>query len=98
MLLEDEILEIADTPTDLPSDVNHRKLQVYVREKRLVWNNPARYGSKVQLGGAADLPPLEMSEIERTKRIKQLLAKAGHELTENPVLEVEEADGSLEVD
>lgn len=98
MLLEDEILEIADTPTDLPSDVNHRKLQVYAREKRLVWNNPARYGSKVQLGGATDLPPLEMSEIERTKRIKQLLAKAGHELADKPVLEVEEADGSLEAD
>jgi len=83
-MLEDEIMDIADTPTDLEQDVNHRKLQCWAREKRLVWNNPGRYGSKVQLGGAADLPAIEMTDLERTKRIQQLLDKA------KPVLQVEE--------
>jgi hypothetical protein len=96
LVLEDEIQSISDTPTDLEGshDVGHRKLQIYAREKRLVWNNPGRYGSKVQVGGAVGLPPIEMTDIDRTKRIKQLLAKAGHELhelTDKPVLKIEDA-------
>ena len=83
-MLEDEIMDIADTPTDLDQDVHHRKLQCWAREKRLVWNNPGRYGSKVQLGGAADLPAIEMTDIDRAKRIRQLLDKA------KPLIQVEE--------
>ena len=75
-MLEDEIQEIADTPSGLTDDVQHRKLQIYAREKRLVWNNPGRYGSKVQLGGAVGLPPVQLSDAERATRIKQLLDKA----------------------
>jgi len=75
-MLEDEIQEIADTPSGLTDDVQHRKLQIYAREKRLVWNNPGRYGSKVQLGGAVGLPPVQLSDAERATRVKQLLDKA----------------------
>ena len=76
MMLEDEIQEIADTPSGLADDVQHRKLQIYAREKKLVWSNPGRYGSKVQLGGAVGLPPVQLSDVERATRIKQLLDKA----------------------
>tara|TARA_R110000824_G_scaffold17278_6_gene70388 strand:- start:3166 stop:3648 length:483 start_codon:yes stop_codon:yes gene_type:complete len=77
LVLEDEIQAIADMPTEHRDDVQHRKLQIYAREKRLVWNNPGRYGSKVQLGGAVGLPPIQLSDVERATRIKQLLEKAG---------------------
>ena len=32
---------------------------------------------KVQLGGAVGLPPVQLSDVERATRIKQLLEKAG---------------------
>ena len=76
MMIEDEIQAISDTPTGLPDDVQHRKLQIYAREKRLVWNNPGRYGSKVQVGGAVGLPPVQLTDVERVTRIQQLLDKA----------------------
>jgi hypothetical protein len=76
MMIEDEIQAISDTPTGLPDDVQHRKLQIYAREKRLVWNNPGRYGSKVQVGGAVGLPPIQLTDVERVTRIQQLLDKA----------------------
>ena len=75
-VLEDEIQDIADTPTDHRDDVQHRKLRVYAREKRLAWNDPGRYGQKVQLGGAVGLPPVKFTDDERADRIKQLLDKA----------------------
>jgi hypothetical protein len=75
--LEDEILEICDTSSQHPDDVQHRKLQVWGREKRLVWNNPARYGSKTQIGGAADLPPVNiMTDEQRLARINEMLEAA----------------------
>ena len=89
---EDEIQAIADMPTEQRDDVQHRKLQIYAREKRLVWNNPGRYGSKVQLGGAVGLPPVQLSDVERATRIKQLLEKAGVQEVIKPADVVEEAD------
>jgi len=78
-MLEDELQEIADTPLDPDDpdgDVAHRKLQCWAREKRLVWNNPGRYGSKVAIGGAVGLPPVQLTDTERVTRIQQLLDKA----------------------
>lgn len=76
LAIEDEMMEIADTPSTHEDDVQHRKVQLWAREKRLAWNNPAKYGMKTQIGGAADLPPVQLSEDERVARIQQLLAIA----------------------
>ena len=57
-------------------DVPHRKLKAWGLEKRLAWNNVGRYGDKVQVGGAADLPPVVLSESERVARLEALLATA----------------------
>lgn len=74
--IEDEIQDIADTRTADDDDVSHRKLQIYAREKRLVWSNVAKYGQKTQVGGAHDLPPLELSNAERISRMQKLLEVA----------------------
>jgi len=76
MMIEGELQEIADTPTDHRDDVAHRKLQCWAREKRLVWSNPGRYGSKTQIGGAVGLPPVQLTDTERMTRIQQLIDKA----------------------
>ena len=74
--IEDEIADIADKPSDHDDDVQHRKLQLWAREKRLVWSNAAKYGTKTQIGGAADLPPLKLTDEDRAMRIQQLLTVA----------------------
>lgn len=91
---EDEIMEIADRRdrTDA-DDVQHRKLQIYAREKRLAWNNPSKYGTKVGIGGAQGLPPV-LTETERVLRLGQLLKKAGIEML--PVKQLELVDAPAE--
>jgi len=86
-MIEDEIQEIADTPTDLRDDVAHRKLQCWARHQRLIWSNPGRYGTKHQIGGAVGLPPIQLSDVERATRIQQLIDKANGE---QPRITVEE--------
>lgn len=44
-----EVLEIADTPSDHPDDVAHRKLRTYTRMQLLAKWDPRRYGDKVGL-------------------------------------------------
>lgn len=94
--IEDEILEIADTPKTVdvvnkngkkvtlvhPDDVQHRKLQIHARELRLVWNNPAKYGKKTQVDvhDKREHPP--MTDLERATRVRQLLEKAGAKVVE----------------
>lgn len=92
-MIEDEIQEIADTPTEHRDDVQHRKLQCWARHQRLIWSNPGRYGTKHQIGGAVGLPPVQLSDVERATRIKQLLDKAGVPEVLLPADVVEEADG-----
>lgn len=69
-----EALEIADTPmegvrTEIADDgktkevredmLGHRKLQIETRLKLLAKWSPKRYGDKVAVGGADDLPPIQ---------------------------------------
>jgi hypothetical protein len=78
MTIEDEMMQIADSrdATDA-DDVQHRKVRLWMREKRLIWNNPERYGanSRVQVGGSVK-HLVQLSDTERVVRIKQLLTKA----------------------
>jgi len=85
-----EALKIADTPiegvrrkkTDQGKEtvredmLGHRKLQVETRLKLLAKWDPKRYGEKLALGGATDLPPVrsEVSAIiEPSEAYRRLL-------------------------
>lgn len=86
-----DCLRIADTPligeeeTEKPSGVEvkrgdmlgHRRLQIETRLKLLAKWDPRRYGDKLALGGADDLPPLKtMTDEQLEARIAALQAKA----------------------
>lgn len=72
-----ECLAIADTPkigirtTVKPSGtettetdmIEHRRLQIDTRLKLLAKWNPKKWGDKLAVGGAADLPPVETSTV-----------------------------------
>lgn len=75
-----EALEIADTPlegirSETTDDgktkevredmLGHRKLQIETRLKLLAKWSPKRYGDKVAVGGADDLPPIQTSSSVR---------------------------------
>lgn len=70
-----ECLRIADTPlvgtktttkasgveTTETDMIEHRRLQIDTRLKLLAKWNPKKWGDKVAIGGASDLPPVETS-------------------------------------
>lgn len=74
-LLAAECLAIADTPCEgeetkynasgdllerkVGDMLGHRKLQIETRLKLLAKWNPKKYGDKLALGGADDLPPMQ---------------------------------------
>ncbi len=85
-----ECLAIADTPligeeTEESENgkkvkrgdmLGHRKLQIETRLKLLAKWNPKKWGEKVAIGGADDLPPVrQLSESELEGRIAELTAK-----------------------
>lgn len=73
----DEMIEIADTASKHEDDVAHRKLQLWMREKRLVWSSPDKYGQKKQHEHRHAHAHLhQLSDVEREIRIQQLLDKA----------------------
>ena len=90
-----DCLRIADTPlegVEITTDekgttekrgdmLGHRKLQIETRLKLLAKWNPKRYGDKVAVGGAEDLPPIKtdadpMDTARRVAFILQLGLKA----------------------
>lgn len=90
-----ECLEIANTPlegieTTIKDDgrveekrsdmLGHRKLQIETRLKLLAKWDPKRYGEKLALGGADDLPPIKtMSDEQLMERINALHRKLNGE-------------------
>lgn len=89
--LAGECLEIADSPeigeerTEKPDGsveirtgdmLGHRKLRIETRLKLLAKWDPKRYGDKVAVGGADDLPPIQAADpIEVARRLAFILAK-----------------------
>jgi hypothetical protein len=82
----DEMMEIADTQVEgevrkklkdgteevtVEDMLGHRKLQVDTRKWALARMNPRKYGEKVQVGGASDLPPV--ATVDATKLSSQAL-------------------------
>lgn len=56
--------------------LGHRKLQIETRLKLLAKWDPKRYGEKLALGGADDLPPIKtMTDDQLAARIAALQAK-----------------------
>ncbi len=97
LAIEDEMREIADSRDKSdPDDVQHRKLQLWMREKLLVWHDRARYGAKQQIEQRIEHTTRALSDIERAVRVKQLLEKAGFEIVDKPqvVVEVHEDEPS----
>jgi hypothetical protein len=88
--LAEECLQIANTPlegSEITEDdkgtsvkrgdmLGHRKLQIETRLKLLAKWDPKRYGDKLAVGGADDLPPLKtVSDGDLLARIAALQAK-----------------------
>lgn len=88
-----DCLEIADTPllgeeVTIKGDgteevkrsdmLGHRKLQIDTRLKMLAKWHPKKYGDKLAIGGADDLPPLKtMTDEALDERIKKLSEAVG---------------------
>jgi transposase len=85
----DQMLEIADTPqigekrttkewgTEVSKAdmIDHRKLQVETRKWALGKMMPKKYGDKLAIGGADDLPPIKtMSDADLDAEIARLAA------------------------
>jgi hypothetical protein len=78
----DQLIHIADEESD---DVNRARLRIDTRKWVAMKLKPKKYGDKIGIGGADDLPPIEikeMSAIELAKRTAFLL-RAGLEEIEN---------------
>jgi hypothetical protein len=84
-----DALRIADTPVEGKREkstalgleittedmLGHRKLQVETRLKLLAKWDPKRYGDKLAIGGADDLPPINgMTEAQLDAKIAALMA------------------------
>lgn len=107
--LAQECLDIADDGrndtyvdeegrTKVDQDVIARsRLRVDTRLKLLACWDPRRYGSKMQVGGAADLPPVQLTDVERAERIKMILeaarARVAQQETDHGKQERDEGDG-----
>lgn len=89
-LLAEEIIQIADTPeigqktvskaTGLEVTegdmVEHRRLKIDARKWYLSKVAPKKYGEKIAIGGADDLPPVKtLGDEALAERIKQLQEK-----------------------
>ncbi len=66
----DEMLDIAD---DKEGEVNHRRLQVDTRKWVLSRMAPKKYGDKLAIGGADDLPPVQTEDRTAAEIIRARL-------------------------
>jgi hypothetical protein len=83
-----ETLKIADTPVEATIEkstangleitrqdaLGHRKLQIETRLKLLAKWDPRRYGDKLAIGGADDMPPVQQNvTLDAAEAYKRLL-------------------------
>lgn len=76
-----QIVDIADAPRDTTDrdDVNRRKMRIEARQKFLACIDPARFGTKVQLGGDGGKPiqlDVRCSAEERERKIAAIIETA----------------------
>lgn len=69
--LFDEMLEISDDENG--GAVDHRKLKVDTRKWALSRMAPKKYGDKLAIGGAADLPPVQTEDVTAADVIRARL-------------------------
>ncbi len=75
----DEMMEIADGDGDPQRD----RLRVDTRKWALARMNPRKYGDKVQIGGAGDLPPV--ASVDATKLSSEALREIMGAVDETPL-------------
>ena len=75
--IADDARDIADTPSDHPDDVAHRRLRIDVRRWLAKAWNPATYGDSSRVTHAGDAgAPIAITDAERAQRIAAILAAA----------------------
>ena len=92
-MIAQEALNIADTPVEALTErstaagleitrqdaLGHRKLQIETRLKLLAKWDPKRYGDKLAIGGAADLPALQAEvniTLDPSEAYKRMLGQS----------------------
>jgi transposase-like protein len=76
----DEMVEIADKCAKTKPAIAKARLQIYARELAAAKMKPRKYGTKIALGGADDLPPLKsMTDDELATKIAEKMAKLGND-------------------
>ena len=75
--IADECGAIADTPSDHPDDVAHRRLRIETRRWLARCWNPSTYGDASRVTHAGDAAaPVVVTDAERAARIAAILASA----------------------
>jgi len=78
--LADDARAIADTPSDHPDDVAHRRLRIETRRWLAKAWNPATYGDSSRVTHAGDAgAPIAITDAERAAKIAAILAAAGQD-------------------
>ena len=81
----EEMREIADNPKLVkleqdgkmitrvhPDDVQFRKVQLWMREKMLIWSNAAKYGTKTQGDGGSSVSIVVVTGVRDGEQIKSI--------------------------
>lgn len=71
-VLAEQCLEIADDKED---DVQHRRLRIDTRLRLIGKWNARAYGDKVAVGGADDLPPVQIEDTGARDKLASLVAR-----------------------
>jgi hypothetical protein len=91
--LVDQMLDIADEPVADSAQAARQKTRVQARMWFAARLNPARYGERLAVGQAPELPPLEhMKPLELARRIAFALHQGHQALQDNTV------DNTVDVD
>jgi hypothetical protein len=78
-----QVLEISDEVCADGVDVQRNRLRVDSRKWAAAKMNAA-YADRMAIGGANDLPPLQVDQLSGAKAIAFVLARAGHLLAKTP--------------
>jgi hypothetical protein len=73
-------LDVANEPVADAVAVQRNRLRVDTLKWMAGVQRPGRYGAKVAIGGAEDLPPVQIDELEGARRIAFVLARASEVL------------------
>lgn len=73
-----QAIEIADEKCADSTAVQRNRLRVDARKWAAGKMNPRLYGDQLAIGGAEDLPPIQLDPVQGAKAIAFVLVRAGH--------------------